>query len=307
MRFHRSAAEFIVQTPAKLNLFLEVLGKRDDGYHEIETLICPIDLYDTLYFKKELSGRIELQCERLPEFGDRDGRGTNLDKVGQLPQGGENLVVRAVELLRRRAGVDFGANIRLVKRIPMAAGLGGGSSDAAAALVAANEVWDLGRSPGELALVAAELGSDVPFFIAGGAGVCRGRGELVKPLAVAGVLDFVLVHPPAGLSTAVVYDACRPAPVPETLRPLQEALLEGKTEQIGRLLFNRLRPAAESLSPWIRRLERAFSREDFLGYGMSGSGTSYFGLCRHAGHARRVARRLQANGAGSVFAVRSCR
>ena len=122
-----------------------------------------------------------------------------------MPEGPDNLVVRAVELVRRRAGVRRGAKLLLVKRIPAAAGLGGGSSDAAAALVAANEGWRLGRSRDELADWAAELGSDVPFFLAGGPAICRGRGERVEPVAGLGALDFVVVRPPEGLSTAAVY------------------------------------------------------------------------------------------------------
>jgi len=116
-----------------------------------------------------------------------------------------------------------------------------------------------------------------------------------------------VVKPPAGLATAEVYGVCRPAERPESVTRLLTALREGNLNQTGRLLVNRLQPAAETLSPWIERLSDAFKRLDVLGHGMSGSGTSYFGLCRHASHARRVARRLLANGVGSVFAVRSCR
>lgn len=307
MRIGRSVVDHVIQAPAKLNLFFEVLSKRDDGYHEIETLMCPIDLYDTLYFREDSSEQIKLKCERVPEFGKLDGNGGGETGVGDLPEGSDNLVVRAVELLRQRAGVQRGARLRLVKRIPMAAGLGGGSSDAAAALVAANRGWGLGRSRGELAAMAAELGSDVPFFLAGGCAVCRGRGERVLEVGAVGPLHFVVAHPPGGLSTAAVYGVCQPAKRRRSVTRLLEALSQGDLSQAGRLLFNRLQPAAEGLSPWIERLRSAFEREDFLGHGMSGSGTSYFGLCRHARHARRVARRLQTNRVGSVFVVRSCR
>ena len=194
-----------------------------------------------------------------------------------------------------------------MKRIPAAAGLGGGSSDAAAALVAANLGWKLGLSDAELAAAAAQLGSDVPFFLSGGPAVCRGRGERIEPVEELGALDFVVARPPAGLATAAVYDACRPAERPRVLAPLLEALGGGDRSRAGKLLWNRLQPAAERLSPWIARLREAFAKEDFLGHRMSGSGTAYFGLCRHARQARRLARRLLAGGVGGVFAVQTCR
>ncbi len=301
MHVHRSNSELVVQAPAKLNLFFEVLAKRNDGYHEIETLMCPVGLYDTLYFAEGPRGQLQLRCQIV-----RSSSGPTGHSAEVLPAGRGNLVLRAVELLRQQAGVHSGATLRLVKRIPLAAGLGGGSSDAAAALVAANEAWGLGRSPDQLARISAELGSDVPFFLAGGPAVCRGRGERVEPVPTVAALHFVVVYPPEGLSTVAVYGACRPAGQPRMLGPLLEALHRGDITQTGRLLFNRLQPAAEELSPWIARLRRQLARQDCLGHGMSGSGSSYFGLCRHARHARRVARRLQANGVGSVFAVRSC-
>jgi 4-diphosphocytidyl-2-C-methyl-D-erythritol kinase len=302
MHIHRSGAELVLQAPAKLNLSFEVLAKRDDGYHEIETLMCPVGLYDTLYFREGPKNQLQLTCQRVHGASGPTGL-----RAEVLPEGRENLVLRAVDLLRQQAGVDSGATLRLVKRIPIAAGLGGGSSDAAAALLAANQGWGLGRSMEELAQVSAQLGSDVPFFLVGSAAICRGRGERVEPVAIPAAMHFVVVYPPEGLSTAAVYRVCRPASRPRTLAPLLEALARGDIRQTGRLLFNRLQPAAEKLSPWIGRLRRHLAREDCLGHGMSGSGTSYFGLCRHARHARRVARRLQANGLGSVFAVHSCR
>jgi 4-diphosphocytidyl-2-C-methyl-D-erythritol kinase len=302
MHVHRSAVELVIQAPAKLNLFFEVLAKRTDGYHEIETLMCPIDLYDTLHFQEDPHGQLELSCRRV--FGADGPGGRGLDK---LPEGPDNLVLRAIDLVRRRAGVCRGAKLWLVKRIPALAGLGGGSSDAAAALVAANLGWRLGRSREELAEWAAELGSDVPFFLVGGPAICRGRGERVEPLRGVGALDFVVVRPPAGLSTAAVYAACRPAEQPQTVLPLVDALRRGDWREMRRGLLNRLQSTAESMSPWVKRLQEEFSRLNCVGHAMSGSGTSYFGLCHNARHARRCARRLEALGLGAVFAVRSCR
>jgi 4-diphosphocytidyl-2-C-methyl-D-erythritol kinase len=298
MHFHRSAAGLVVQAPAKLNLFFEVLAKRADGYHEIETLVYPIGLYDTLYFTDDPGGQIRLSCEL--------GRSSRGEGKGDVPTGPENLVVRAVELLRGRAGVARGATMRLVKRIPSAAGLGGGSSDAAAALRAANLAWDLGWPDSRLAEFGAELGSDVPLFFAGGPAVCRGRGEKVATVAGLGPLEFVVVRPPEGLSTAAVYGVCRRADRPRPLEPLLEAFARGDLAAAGRLLFNRLEEAAQSLSPWVRRLLGELAAMDCLGYGMSGSGTCCFGLCRHARHARRTAACLQARGMGVAFAVGGC-
>jgi 4-diphosphocytidyl-2-C-methyl-D-erythritol kinase len=298
MRIHRSAVDLVVQAPAKLNLFFEVLARRDDGYHEIETVMCPISWFDTLHFRETEEERVSLKCR--PVLG---AASLGLDAVSEGP---ENLVFRAVELVRQRAGVRRGAALRLVKRIPAAAGLGGGSSDAAAALVAANEGWRLGRSKEQLAAWAAELGSDVPFFLAGGPAICRGRGEQVQRITGVAPLYFVVVRPPAGLATAAVYGACRPAAKAMSVESVTVAMQQGDCRQLGRLLHNRLLGAAVQLSPWIPRLQEEFSRLDCLGHGMSGSGTSYFGLCRHARHANRVAERLRARGVGSVLAVRSC-
>ena len=171
MHLYASGVGVVVQAPAKLNLFFEVLGKREDGYHEVETLVTPIDLYDTLYVAPEEGERVSFSCHRVCGLWGADGTWAD-----HLPDGADNLVVRAVELLRRRAGVRTGARLHLVKRIPTAAGLGGGSSDAAAALVGANAVWRLGWSWQDLAHVGAELGSDVPLFFAQGPAICRGRG-----------------------------------------------------------------------------------------------------------------------------------
>lgn len=302
MHFHRSAERVTVQAPAKLNLFFEVLGKRPDGYHEIEMLVAPVGLYDTLCFQSQDREEIRFTCQKASGAWAAQG-----EWLPDVPEGPENLVVRAVELLRSRAGIERGAWIHLVKRIPAAAGLGGGSSDAAAALWAANLAWQLGWSSDALGRLGAELGSDVPLFFTGAAAICRGRGERVEAVPEIPSLDYVIVRPPAGLSTAAVYRACRPASQPRRMEPLLEALRSGNLGEAGRWLFNRLEPAAESLSPWIERLRRELARLDCPGFQMSGSGTCCFALCRHAGHARHVAARLRARSVGAAIAVRGSR
>lgn len=301
MRWLRSDNGVVVHAPAKINLFFEVLGKRSDGYHEVETLMTPIDLYDTIYFRGTPNGQIDFGCATAP-----DSWALPTPWSGDVPNGPTNLVVRAVELLRRRAGVVFGAEIRLTKRIPTAAGLGGGSSDAAAALLAANRCWQLGWSTDQLANVAAELGSDVPFFLTDGAAICRGRGERIEPVEAAGALHVVLVRPSEGLSTAQVYGACRVPEAPKSIGLLVEAFRRGNGAGVAGTMFNRLEAAAELCTPWIARLRGWFDRLGLWGHGMSGSGTSYFGICRHAVHARQAAGYLRGLGAQSVFVVRTC-
>ncbi len=301
MNVHRLAVSAIVRAPAKLNLFFEVLAKRGDGFHEIETLMVPVSLYDTLVATSDPSGSVRVNCRwASPRLAT---------SLGPLPPSEENLATKAVKLLRERAGVRAGLSLELVKRIPTQAGLGGGSSDAAAALLAANSLWNLDWSRESLAMLGAELGSDVPFFLSEApkrsypAAVCRGRGELVTMLAAMMPLDFVVVYPPQGLATALVYRGCQVPRKPRSVAPLVAALERGETQQLGRWIHNRLEGAAEPLSPWVKRLQQAFAGEDCLAAQMSGSGSSYFGICRHARHARRVARRLQSRGVGRVYAV----
>ncbi len=302
MGIHHNPVEVIVQAPAKLNLFLEVISKLSDGYHEIETLMCPITLFDTLRFSPKSSKNIDFQCEMSRGFNSYPGA-----ESVQFPVDRSNLAVRAVELLREHAGIRAGAKLSLTKRIPTAAGLGGGSSDAAAALSAANRAWELDWPLDKLARLGAKLGSDVPFFLASAPAICRGRGEQVEPVDALGTLHFVIVRPPTGLATEAVYKVCRPAQRPLPVMPLVHALKQGNKSGAGRLLFNRLLPAASMITPWIERLQREFDRLHCLGHGLSGSGSAYFGFCRHARHARHIARRLQALNVGNVFAVRSCR
>jgi 4-diphosphocytidyl-2-C-methyl-D-erythritol kinase len=199
-----------------------------------------------------------------------------------------------------------------VKRIPVAAGLGGGSSDAAAALRLANQLWQLDWPRERLAALAAELGSDVPFFIYGGAAICRGRGERIEPVAGVRRLDFVIVQPPAGLSTADVYrahDELQQMHQPRVPSPgahrLADALKGFSRFELGRWMHNRLEEAAATLSPWVERLRAAFGELGFLAHQLSGSGAGYFGVCRHARHARRLASVLMARQLGLVYVTRS--
>jgi 4-diphosphocytidyl-2-C-methyl-D-erythritol kinase len=287
-----------VQAPAKLNLFLELLARRADGYHDLETLMVAVDLCDQLSLQSRDDGELHLVTDWAATIPCHTS-------LGDVPAGHDNIVVQALERLRERAGVSLGANIRLRKRIPSAAGLGGASSDAAAALLGANVLWDLRWTTAELSLLAAELGSDVPFFLGASAAVCRGRGEQIEPLPSLPRLDVVIVRPPEGLSTPAVYGRCQVADSPASVDPAVAAWRRGDIAGLARHMTNRLEPAAEALSPWIARLRAAFAEQNCYGHQMSGSGTSYFGLCRHALHARQVASRLRARDIGYVVCTRT--
>jgi 4-diphosphocytidyl-2-C-methyl-D-erythritol kinase len=284
-----------------VNLFLEVLAKRPDGYHEIATLLVAVSLYDTLEFKEDVSGAVQLQCN-IPE----------------LSTGPDNLVCRAAVLLQQSSGCTRGASIRLTKRIPLAAGLAGGSTDAAAALDGLNALWRLGLDRAELARLAAELGSDVPFFFATPAGWCTGRGEIVSPVSLGRPLDFVLACPAVGLSTAEVYRGVTLPGQAVSGGALRQAVAAGDVEEIGRQMHNRLQEAAQRLRPEIGDVLGRLQALGPAGQMMSGSGTSLFALCRDATEAHRIARALgpaeqgtnsSGTGAGDglrIFVVRSC-
>lgn len=276
MLTYRYADDVVAWAPAKVNLHLEVLGKRPDGYHEIATLMVAIRLFDTLVFRDEPTGDIRLVCSR-----------------SDLSAGPDNLVVRAACLLQEHTGCRRGASIRLVKRIPMAAGLAGGSTDAAATLVALNELWQLGLDHPVLSQLAAKLGSDVPFFLGGPAAWCTGRGEIIEPQPLGRTLDFVLLCPPFGCATADVYRRVRVPEKPESGDEICRALAAGDVPAIAAKLHNRLQPAAEQLVPRLAKYKARLERLGPAGVLMSGSGSTLFALCRDRDEAKRIARQLK--------------
>ncbi len=288
----RHGGAILVWAPAKVNLFLEVLSKRADGYHDIATFMVAVTLWDTLEFKEDATGTVELACDH-PE----------------LSTGPENLICRAAELLRQHTGTTQGAQVRLRKRIPMAAGLAGGSSDAAATLDGLNQLWRLGFLPSELAALGAKLGSDVPFFFAGPAAWCTGRGEIVEPMPLSGILWLVIVSPAVGLRTADVYGNVTVPTTVQTGEAFRHAVQAGKAEEISAALHNRLEEPAVRLCPAIADVQARLQSRRPLGVRMSGSGASVFALCRDREEAVRIARefRLAADEASrpAVHIVRS--
>ncbi len=310
MHVRRHVTHVEVLAPAKINLFLEVLSKRPDGFHEIQTLLTAVTIYDTLVFAPHADPKIVLECRWGHGLVAQDVAAQKRSEAarellaGDLPRDRENLAWRAADLLRIRAGLSTGARIGLVKRIPAAAGLGGASSDAAAVLLAANAAWQLQWPLVRLLEIAAELGSDVPFFLAGASAIGRGRGEKLE-LIDCQPLHIVVVKPPVGLSTPQVYQACQPAGASNVVSTLTQLLAEGKVAQAATQLTNDLQPAAARLTPWIERLQQEFYRQPVHGHQMSGSGSSYFALCRTARQARRVRSAMRARGVGWVMSATS--
>lgn len=296
MRMQRHAAGVDVRAPAKVNLFLEVLARRADGYHDIATLMCAVSLCDTLECRAAPNGEVTLTCD-LPG----------------LETGAGNLVCRAAGALQRHTGCTQGARIHLQKRIPLAAGLAGGSSDAAAALAGLNELWQLGLPDAELAKMGAEIGSDVAFFFSTPAAWCTGRGERVTPAPLGRTLDLLLLCPDEGLSTPAVYRGVTVPEEPVNGTPLREALAAGDVVRAGALLHNRLQPPAERLCPAVAEWQARLTALQPAGAAMSGSGSSLFALCRDRREALRIARALHASARGrntaggpKLVLVRSC-
>ena len=298
--FHSGKHSLVVAAPAKINLFLEIRGKRPDGYHDLESLMVAVNLFDTLELSARADGAIQLSCEESLSCGtglqtceSNAGRNACATKI---PTGPDNLVYKAAERLRSRANrEELGASIHLTKRIPMQAGLAGGSSDAAATILGLNHLWNLNLSRSELAAVAAEVGSDVAFFLALPAGWCTGRGELVSPEASSRSFDVVLVCPPVGLSTVEVYRALQVPSVPVDGFAARAAFRAGDPDALGAALFNRLQPPAVHLAPAVETVYRRLAGLKPAGCLMSGSGSAVFALCRDSHEAHRVAQAFRAS------------
>lgn len=299
MLFRWDQSSLVVHTPAKLNLFLEVLNKRPDGFHELETVMVMLGTYDTLRFSPSSVSENPGSEIILRVHGAQDA-------ATGIPAGHDNLVARAAALLKTHTGFAGGAVIDLWKRIPAEAGLAGGSSDAAAALAGLNRVWNLNLSQEELRRLAARLGSDVPFFLSPSrSAVCRGRGEILEPFESALGLYFVVVKPESGLSTPEVFQSWRPEGSPRSVGPLIEELRRGPSSRLAGELHNALEAPAEKMNADVSRLRDVFSKEPVLGHMMSGSGTAYFGICRHRRQAEFVAARLSSRRIGRVIVARS--
>jgi 4-diphosphocytidyl-2-C-methyl-D-erythritol kinase len=261
-----------VIAPAKINLSLRVLGRRRDGFHEIETFVTPISLCDEIKIEQR-SGKQEIafRCDD-----------------SSVPKGEENLVVRAANAFFKETKITCGVSIALKKAIPHGAGLGGGSSDAASTLLALNELFETNLPREALAKVAELIGSDVPFFIFQSAAVCKGRGELVTPARLREQLSVLLLKPEFGVPTQWAYSRWRDSPeIPGVFYAVQE--FEGQT------LMNDLeRPAFEKFV-FLAQLKMWLLKQPEVNAAlMSGSGSTVFAVIRDRSDADRLAARAKA-------------
>lgn len=256
-----------ISSPGKLNLFLEVLGKRSDGYHELETVMLRTNLADQLTVRPNDSGMLSLRFSDATTDTMRSG----------VPLDGRNLILKAAEAVRLRLNEPFGAEFILHKRIPPESGLGGGSGNAAATLILCRTLWNAPLSDADLHEIAASLGSDVNFLLSGHrAAVCRGRGEIIEPIPFSRRLHFVAFRPRQGNSTADVF---RVTSLPAESRSSVDIVKNLAGPNSGTLashIFNRLTEAARTLNPematlmaWLQHIAR---RPVF----MSGSGSTVF-------------------------------
>ncbi|MDR3050887.1 MAG: 4-(cytidine 5'-diphospho)-2-C-methyl-D-erythritol kinase [Oscillospiraceae bacterium] len=253
-----------VRARAKINWTLDILGKREDGYHELDMLMQSITLSDTL------------QLSRANQLSMVIGRGI------RVWPNEDNLVMRAARALQAHAGVARGAEICLSKHIPVGAGLGGGSADAAGVLVGLNALWGLGLPVEELAAIGLEIGADVPFCLYGGLRRARGVGEVLEPLPFGRALWLVIIQPCRGLSTRNVFAAFNAQDINPATRPRNDlaaqALAAGDVALLTGAMGNVLEPVAAALRPEIHEALGRLRQAGAIAAQMTGSGSAVYGL-----------------------------
>jgi 4-diphosphocytidyl-2-C-methyl-D-erythritol kinase len=277
--------EVTAYASAKLNLALRVGRRRADGFHPLKTLFHAVDLLESVTVTPAKRDRIE-----VAGLGAED-----------VPTDSSNLVAQATELLRRMTGRRVPVRIRLNKAVPTAAGLAGGSADAAAALIALNQLWSLGLLPRQLHDLAAALGSDVPFALHGGTAIGHGRGETLTPVRAGSRLYWALVTTPAGMSTPDVFERFdqmversaleAPPPIPTGL---VDAVRRGDPQAVGRYLINDLQAAILALRPDLSNVLATANRIGALGAVISGSGPTVACLAPGPQSAAKLAETLGA-------------
>lgn len=273
--------------PAKLNLRLKVIGRRPDGYHELVSVMVPVGLFDELDIRLRSVSGIELVC-----------------KGGiALAAGEHNLVHRAAEAFLDAAGLNAGLAIELTKRIPVAAGLGGGSSDAAAVLLGLSRLFDSPLSRRRLLILARSLGADVPFFLEQKPCIARGIGDIIEPIEVLPRYWYVLVNPGIAVSTAWAFGHLKLRLTTGEYAFIVKTL-EKKPLELSELLENDLETVTAAHYPAVGNLKDALKRAGALGALMSGSGPTVFGVFESERQASLAAERLLDEGWPHVFVVR---
>jgi 4-diphosphocytidyl-2-C-methyl-D-erythritol kinase len=287
---------YSLNAPAKINLYLEILGDRPDGFHELAMVLQSIDLSDRVELRANGTDTIRLHCNHP-----------------QVPLDESNLAYRAARLVAQQFPEEYenlgGVDITIDKQIPVAAGLAGGSTDAAAVLVGLNLMWQLGLTQPELQLLGATLGSDVPFCVAGGTMLATGRGEQLAPLPDLNGLFIVLgKHRNLEVSTGWAYKTFREQFSDRYVRddrglqqqrqrvhsgPMVAAVTQQDGAKIGELLYNDLESVILPAYPPVARLRQAFEEAGSLGTMMSGSGPSVFALCESEARAQQIQQTVQ--------------
>ncbi|MFO1002530.1 MAG: 4-(cytidine 5'-diphospho)-2-C-methyl-D-erythritol kinase [Planctomycetaceae bacterium] len=280
----RSDNAVTLDCPAKLNLFLEVLGKRPDGYHELETVMLRTQFSDQLTARPTLSPELSLRFSDATAPQNRSG----------IPLDESNLILKAAAAVRKKLSTDYGAEFILHKRIPPESGLAGGSSNAATALLLCRKIWQ--SSPGVQSLsnadlheIAASLGSDINFLLSGvPAAICRGRGEMIEPIALAHKFFFVAVRPKSGNSTASVFRATVLPAQCQNSSAVVSALAGQGSLHLHEVVFNRLTSAAQKtnheMAALMARLGKLAKRPVF----MSGSGSTVFVIAKSRNEAAQI-------------------
>jgi 4-diphosphocytidyl-2-C-methyl-D-erythritol kinase len=280
--------KLVLPARAKINLTLDVLGKRPDGYHQVEMVMQTVSLADTITLEKTTE-EILVSCTH-PEVPLNEG----------------NLAFRAAMLLKQAVSYNGGVTIHIDKQIPIAAGLAGGSSNAATVLVGLNSLWDLKLSREHLMQIGSALGSDIPFCIMGGTALATGRGEKITSLKAAPELTLVLIKPNFGVATAQVYGNFRQEQVAN--RPATQAMLKaieaGDSEAIVRLTANVLEAVTLKMHPEIGEIKARLAQAGAKGVLMSGSGPTVFGFVEHEEKGIEVAAQLK--DLGSIYLAKTC-
>jgi len=273
---------------AKVNLQLSVGARREDGYHPLATVFQAVDLYETLTAAVRPDDRITVTVEAADTFAG---------VLAGVPLDHTNLAWRAAQAVRTRFGITDGIDLAIVKGVPIAGGMAGGSADAAAALVACAEAWDCGATRADLMELAAQLGADVPFALMGHTAVGLGRGDELSPAMTRGEFHWVFALDRDGLSTPEVFAAFdrqverrgRPPAPPQVSEVVMAALMSGDPTYLGAALTNDLQEAALTLAPRLYGVIEACEQADAAGVVVSGSGPTVAALARDRHHARDMA------------------